>query len=372
MKKYIKYILLVIVGITYGILMEKHEIFPHELLESIHDYFAEEEETVDAIHTDIVFPEINLQNLLSVNPNNSDSLRTELNELVFGTSDLPGLLPEKVYRVEDDSYADVSNLEYIEQFEISQKYDIKSIGYIFHPEVSNNRLMLYHQGHRGDFINGKETFKHFLKEGFTIYAFCMPLLGKNNQPVIELEKLGAIPFNNHERFKYLENPIQYFITPIVSMINYSENKKFDDVTMIGISGGGWTTTLTAAADSRINYSFPIAGTYPMFIRLEKPKKNYGDFEQTYEQLYSKINYLDMYVLGSVGENRFQVQILNEFDPCCFDGDDFNRYASFVSSKVEKFNSGRFDLFSDFTHKEHQISEVALLEISKNLKSTPEK
>lgn len=371
MKKNIKYILVGIIGITYGILIVEYEIFPYTLLKSIQNTMQDKEAGVRN-RKEEAFPEIDLQNLLSVNPANSDSLTKELIKLVFGSSSLPESLPDTVYGVEDDAYIDVSNLKFIEQFEITQKRGVKSIGYILHPKVTNNSLILYHQGHRGDFLNGKETFKHFIGEGFTIYAFCMPLLGKNNQPIIKINKLGSIHLNKHERFKYLENPIQYFISPVISMINYSENKEFADITMIGISGGGWTTTLAAAVDSRINYSFPVAGTYPMFIRFQKPEKNYGDFEQTYEHLYSKINYLDMYVLGSVGTNRFQVQILNEFDPCCFDGEYYKKYASFVSSKVQKYNAGRFNVFFDSTHEEHKISEVALMEISENLNAVSNK
>ena len=36
--------------------------------------------------------------------------------------------------------------------------------------------------------------------------------------------------------------------------------------MAGLSGGGWTTTLYAAIDPSIRYSFPVAGTIPLYLR----------------------------------------------------------------------------------------------------------
>ena len=36
--------------------------------------------------------------------------------------------------------------------------------------------------------------------------------------------------------------------------------------MIGLSGGGWTTTVYAAIDPRIVKSIPVAGTLPLYLR----------------------------------------------------------------------------------------------------------
>ena len=178
------------------------------------------------------------------------------------------------------------------------------------------------------------------------------------------------PLSNHEKFKYLENPLQYFINPVITMINYSEDKNFRDITMVGISGGGWTTNLTSALDIRVNNSFPVAGTHPMFIRLQKNKDT--DFEQTDEKLLSLVNYLDMYIMGAVGKGRSQIQILNKYDSCCFYGEDYLIYSDFISSKVKNFEHGYFKVFSDTSHNEHKISEIALKEIFKEINSVTHK
>ena len=64
--------------------------------------------------------------------------------------------------------------------------------------------------------------------------------------------------------------------------------------MMGLSGGGWTTTLAAALDPRIDLSIPIAGSIPC---------NFGhtsiDFEQFCERPYNQVcDYECQYVLRS--------------------------------------------------------------------------
>jgi hypothetical protein len=84
--------------------------------------------------------------------------------------------------------------------------------------------------------------------------------------------------------------------------------------MAGLSGGGWTTTLYAAIDPTITMSFPVAGTIPLHLRSSG---SVGDTEQFLPAFYKIAGYPDLYVLGSYGAGRKQVQILNRRDDCCF-------------------------------------------------------
>jgi hypothetical protein len=46
-------------------------------------------------------------------------------------------------------------------------------------------------------------------------------------------------------------------------VNYAVNVLgYKHVVLVGLSGGGWTTTVTAAVDPRIKLSIPIAGSVP--------------------------------------------------------------------------------------------------------------
>ena len=224
--------------------------------------------------------------------------------------------------------------------------------------------MIYYQGHEGDFIFGKKTISYFLEMGYTIFSFSLPLLGKNNKPNIISEKFGSIEFTtNHEYFKFLPHPLYYFIAPVSIMLNYSKSFKFTNVSMDGISGGGWATTITSAIDDRINFSFPVAGSYPNAIRFIRPENNFGDFEQTFLPLIQTLDYLDLHILGCVGIKRSQVQILNLYDPCCFNGYEFELYENLIITETKKYDNAKFRIYSDKLNKSHSISENALKVIS---------
>jgi hypothetical protein len=63
-----------------------------------------------------------------------------------------------------------------------------------------------------------------------------------------------------------DRTIGYFVEPVHFTINYALNVLgYKKVYMMGLSGGGWTTTLAAAVDPRIETSFPIAGSTPLSI-----------------------------------------------------------------------------------------------------------
>jgi hypothetical protein len=140
--------------------------------------------------------------------------------------------------------------------------------------------------------------------------------------------------------------------------------------MTGISGGGWTTTLVAAIDPRIQVSFPVAGTLPFYLRSSsdrsKASSNWGDWEQKIPGLYTTVNYLELYILGAYGEGRYQMQILNQFDPCCFAGVESKTYSDIVSRRVALLGKGGWDLMLDKKNRSHAISKEAQEEIINKL------
>jgi hypothetical protein len=164
------------------------------------------------------------------------------------------------------------------------------------------------------------------------------------------------------------HPVKYFIEPVIVVINYlyeSEGNRF--VSMVGISGGGWTTTLAAAIDDRIRYSFPVAGSYPIYLRSNS-QEDWGDYEQSVPELYTTVNYLELYILGSYGEKRIQLQIINLYDSCCFSGMKWKTYKDIVRARVQEVGAGDYDLFLDDSHSEHSISEMAMRQILDRLKA----
>jgi len=113
--------------------------------------------------------------------------------------------------------------------------------------------------------------------------------------------------------------MRYFIEPVVLTINYALNLGYKSIYMIGKSGGGWTTTLAAAIDPRIELSFPIAGSIPLNFHHKS-----WDFEQEprpgdIHWYLSQCNYTCLYALAVMEPNRYSLQVLHERDPCCYYG-----------------------------------------------------
>ena len=183
------------------------------------------------------------------------------------------------------------------------------------------------------------TFFHDLN--YDVFIFSMPLKGVNLGPGSNKNQIN----DNHWWFFQWEQkgdrPIRYFVEPVILTANYALSKLgYDDIFMAGLSGGGWSTTIASAIDSRIKASFPTAGSVPCAMRNPLGKipgqKWTGDDDEDYEQscmpLDAKIvggdnmpgrstiaacNYTCQYLLAGLESDRFQIQILHEYDSCCF-------------------------------------------------------
>jgi hypothetical protein len=289
--------------------------------------------------------------------------RNELVDLIWNKNGLPKNLPNSIQEnYQDKRYDDLQNLKNIEKIEVIMDYDVNSIAYLFVPKVSNDEVVIYHQGHSGDFINGKNTIQFFLKNNYSVLAFSMPLNGMNNQPTIESDNFGKIHLKNHNSFNFIESkqfsPIKFFVEPIFVSLNYLEQShSFISYHMVGISGGGWTTALYPSIDQRISQSFSVAGSYPIFLRTSNSL--IGDYEQSIPELYRIANYLDLYVMNSYGNDRKFVQIFNKFDPCCFSGLGYESYELILKDRINNIPPSNFMIFLDDSHNEHKISNVAL-------------
>src|SRR5438132_249422 len=115
--------------------------------------------------------------------------------------------------------------------------------------------------------------------------------------------------------------IKYFLEPTAISLNYLKTGSradhfptYETFHMICLSGGGWTTTVYAAIDPTITCSFPVAGSIPLYLRTGG---SVGDREQFEPAFYNIAGYPDLYILGSEGRGRKQVQILVRLDDCCF-------------------------------------------------------
>lgn len=375
MQKKILYVLLVLVIIIsffYGVGVGLYKFPPYEILNTIHDKLQRSDQIENNNSLSI---EQNVTSLIHIN-NENDVLieRTKLIQYIWKQNEFPyDKLPSDVDNdVKDSRYSDMKNLLRIEKITTKMDYGVNSIAYLFLAKDSNNKLLVYHQGHDGDFILGKKTIQFFLDNNYSVLALSMPLTGMNNQPNVNLPNFGILQLTNHDDLQFLESkrfsPIKYFVEPIAVSLNYIEkNYHFNSYYMTGVSGGGWTTAFYASIDPRITKSYPVAGTAPMYLRFHNPK-NIGDYEQMLPALYNTTNYLDQYIMASYGPSREQMQIFNKNDPCCFSGTGFTTYENIIKQRVASLGQGKFSIFLDEENKQHSISEKSLKVILQDMQN----
>eukprot|EP00756_Hemistasia_phaeocysticola_P060816 Hpha_TRINITY_DN4345_c0_g1::TRINITY_DN4345_c0_g1_i1::g.50019::m.50019 len=183
-------------------------------------------------------------------------------------------------------------------------------------------VVLMHHGHANgcdaagctwwDFYNVTD-FVH-VDLGCDYYMLYMPLFAFN--------KVEGVP-SDHSFFGPYQaagyRTLRFFIEPVILTVNRAEKQGYKNVYMMGKSGGGWTTTVVAAVEPRIQVSFPIAGSIPLKFHHRS-----WDFEQQ-PQLPDAMWYLPacdyqcLYALAAFGPHRYSVQLLHEDDPCCYFG-----------------------------------------------------
>jgi hypothetical protein len=309
--------------------------------------------------------------------------REKLIEYIWGSEGWPNIRnPDEIQiNVSDQQYDSlkdsIGNLLSIDAYVVKMKYGFESHIYHFHPKVSNNKVFIYHAGHGRGFRwedRYPAVIPSLIKQGYSVVAFSMPLNG-NNKPMDTIPDIGFVDWSlntsigHGQMFNFLPYPFTFFFTPVINILNYLEDEyAYSKIYMTGLSGGGWTVTFLAALDSRINFSFPVAGSTPLNLRVGF--EGVGDAEQghDYNGILGISNYTELYLLGSYGKNRGQLQILNRYDNCCFYGN--TRYLSWVDSvklAIDHLGAGRYNFFLDETHHFHKISPAAVKEMQAFIK-----
>jgi hypothetical protein len=333
-----------------------------------------------------------------------DGTRSRLTDFIWDQSTLPAGSDalSVIENVADPFGCAPANLARVDRFSVAMPTTAAGVvnGWAWHfvPVTANNRLMIVHNGHMpcGDFSgpeNGPGAFglqattNALLAQGFDVLFVLMPLFVPDQ--CLQQHDLLFQPDHAPNR----GSPIRYFLDTTLQSVNYLVSTgTFKDVGMLGLSGGGWTTTLYAAVDTRVTRSFPIAGTIPLYLRGQVAAlpaaqsallgstpaddgtecNNLGDIEQSFAPLYRIAGYPDLYVLGAVGAGRRQLQILNRRDACCFGeqqeadpasyDSDLRAYEAVVRSALLPFGNASFRLEVDEASITHQISRHALYDL----------
>ena len=360
----------------YGFISGTYEIFPYEEIRDIKRIFVPQ--TCDLSMED--FPHLSQTDVASlIQIKTKDDIEQKRNAMFkyIWKDNLTYLEPIKIDEDIKDERFETKYIERIDKLTIEMDYGVNSIAYLFFPkspeEQGKNKnadtLIIYHQGHAGGFAdNGKKTIERLLKENYVVLAYSMPLVGQNNQPTTEIPNRGVIKLLTHNHFNYLEtynfSSLKFFLEPVMRSLNYIDEKySFKEHHMIGLSGGGWTTMVYSAIDPRIGHSYSVSGGYPGYLQQMVVMNH---FERNTSGIEQIVNYPEMYVLSSVGENRKSVHILIERDTGWRCGDAYLTYSGDVKNAVNQFEKGVFKTYVDSSIIGHEISNDALDFILKEL------
>jgi hypothetical protein len=248
--------------------------------------------------------------------------------------------------------------------------------------INNGKVVILNPGHQFTcdwtaFFTGyriQPTLQALLNAGFSVLAMNMPGCGDVSTHAWMFQNYGV-------------TEMQYFIVAAVQAMNYWDaHGSFSEYDMAGLSGGAWTTTITAALDTRIKKSFPVAGGMPGIIPVDPTSYANNDDEQFWAPYYTIAGYLDHYIMGSYGPGRMQLQILNYYDNCCWGAAQWSstlqnyygmtytqyvlNYAADVDFVLQGLPPSNYAVVIDTVADQHQISSYALSLILDELMSSP--
>ncbi len=254
-----------------------------------------------------------------------DRVRRDLVRYVWRTQGFPATkqptvqanAPWPVYPAVSPTATPPTNLDHIDVLSVAMEEGYTAFVYHFVSKQPGNRLMVQHGGH-GHYFDSSGAYavlEALLDRGWSVMEVWMPGYGPNQptacpdpqhcgNPDHNAIIAAASPARNY-------HPLKFFLEPVIVGLNYAQaHYTYSDIGMVGLSGGGWTTVLSAAIDPRIRLSVSVAGSLPLVWR---EGANEGDREQCDNEFYAIGGYPDLYVLGAAGTGRRAVQVSNRLD-----------------------------------------------------------
>jgi hypothetical protein len=242
-------------------------------------------------------------------------------------------LLDSIVPVDQVNVSATSNAE----FEVieTRYYGVNVRGELYKAPSSSSCLRIYVQGHRGnpnDFNYHNKLRRDFINQGCDVLSMSMLGLGLNigeasfptSFGTMILTEEQATHHGTYSFFLYNENPhldaLSLFLYPHMRLIEYAiKQDVYENVSIMGISGGGWYTVWLAALMPELDASVSYAGSLPFAYRNDL--RYHGDWEDVYSPVYRLVSYFQLYQLmlldeaGDQGRKAFLVY--NDNDSCCF-------------------------------------------------------
>lgn len=291
-----------------------------------------------------------------------DSLRDRVISWLWNSGKPTGEIFLYESDISNDSYnnpnrVQFSNLDKIDKYACAMGGDTTFI-YHYVPISKSNKSGIIYQGHSFSWGTNGLAFVllDLIQEGHDVFYIYMQGNGENTPSTLPTTLHGSLEIRESSTL----NPISLFIEPVIRLNNWIESSlpNNEKIIMAGISGGGWATTFSAAIDLRIDASFDLSGSYPMYLR-ELDAGSEGDYEQGFNSSLkvsdfykNSCSYFDLYSLAS--QNRKHTQIVNLNDNCCFRGIGYDGYADVINDRVNIFG-GSYQYIEEQGASFHTVS-----------------
>lgn len=289
-------------------------------------------------------------------------IRLVWGKLGFSTNRMPALVE---IGIKDWRFKREPSVSSVDQLTVQMTAGIDSKILFFHPPKAHHGLVIFHGGHEQDFASSWAVILTFLQKGCPVMAINMPLVPPNSQPKVAVPNFGVIRLTSHDQLAMFDDPLHYFVEPMLQAVNYAVSLGIRDIATIGFSGGAWTVTLYSAVDPRVTRTYPVAGGVPLYLS-EGSDAAWSHLESSYMPLCKLASILDLQVMGASGENRRELQVLNQFDNAGLQGIGSRTYLPEVQSAVKSIGPGFFDVWLDRTHFGHLVSDKAIEVIVRDL------
>jgi hypothetical protein len=180
--------------------------------------------------------------------------------------------------------------------------------YMWFPTVvsANGDLAIMHTGH-----TTTDAGWALVEAGYTVIGMHMPFGGADSAGTVSNH--DALP-DPTDTLNYL----RFFVEPSIRCLNEFAGS-YTKCFMVGHSGGGYTTNLVAALDTRLSAGASSSGSFPLYF----PDAGWSgarDWEQELNGLTG--SYLDLYIMACDGGRKL-LNSYNTADTCCFLGTEYN-------------------------------------------------
>tara|TARA_Y100001968_G_scaffold320004_1_gene352345 strand:- start:1500 stop:2537 length:1038 start_codon:yes stop_codon:yes gene_type:complete len=288
---------------------------------------------------------------------NYELKKASIMSFLFNNSKFPDNLQSNIYSQKIDK--ELTHVSSILRFEYVMEFGVDSIAYFIQPKIRNNKLLIFSSGHSNTSKDVNNILDFFLKKGYDVLRIDMPLKLNNSKPTVFIDNIGPLTIGHHDRFKFLEgkvngHPLKFFIEPVFVFLNEIKSKnQYENISMLGFSGGGWTTIVSSAINKDINYSFIVSGPQPLIYK--NPNK-FDCYELSHKDFSNLVNYFDLYIMSAYGNKNGLFEVIN-----IQERDHFSHESYFypVKEALNQLGSGLYGVHIDEKNYQHSISNKSL-------------